>query len=214
VAGIKGEAIVRGDVRTRQALMDAGERLIAMSGIEGVNLLAIAREAGQANRYAVQYYFGDRNSLIEAILDERVRWLDQRRSELLDARGDDAGLQDLLEALMLPLAELVDGQGRHIYARFLLQFMIQFERWDGIQHPVRRREEPFAGMRRLTARFRKALPELPDRILLQRLDWMMRLFLSVIVEFDNAPPKSRAEKGLEEYLKEAFSVMASGLRAP
>ncbi|MGH6781308.1 MAG: TetR/AcrR family transcriptional regulator, partial [Sphingomonadaceae bacterium] len=51
---------------TRERLMAAGEALIGLHGIDGVSLEDIARGAGQANKYAVQYHFGSRDGLIQA----------------------------------------------------------------------------------------------------------------------------------------------------
>lgn len=200
----------RSHSQTKHALIDAGERLYALGGIEGVTLLAIARAAGQANKYSVQYHFGDRTGLIDAILEARVGWLEARRADLLARLYDAADLRALLEVLMAPIAELVDGEGRHIYARFLLQFMIQFERWDGVQHPLQRRESGYPAMRSIRARMRALTPHLSRAIQSQRFDWCLRLFLAMLVDFDNATDPGE----LGPWIDEAIDVAVAMLQAP
>ncbi|MGY4101179.1 TetR family transcriptional regulator [Nocardia sp. R16R-3T] len=66
----------------RAALLDAGERLIAERGVD-VPLRDIAAAAGQRNNSAVHYYFDSRAGLLEAIVDRRMNWLEDRRMGLL-----------------------------------------------------------------------------------------------------------------------------------
>lgn len=68
---------------TREKLMDVAEKLFTRDGFEGVSVRAILREAGLRNQSAMQYHFGDREKLICAIQDRRVKQLEQRRRKLL-----------------------------------------------------------------------------------------------------------------------------------
>ncbi|WP_405182158.1 TetR/AcrR family transcriptional regulator [Nocardia sp. NBC_01377] len=106
---------------SRSALLDAGERLIAERGVE-VPLRDIAAAAGQRNNSAVHYYFDSRTELIEAIVDRRMNWLEQRRMELLAAHETDGTAHDLraLVAMLAdPILELLDRSGVSHYGRFL-----------------------------------------------------------------------------------------------
>lgn len=113
------------ETASKRNLIAAGERLLGLKGFGGVALQEIANAAGQANKYAVQYHFGDLDGLIRAIFTLRLRWIHQRRADLL-ARAEALGLlgnvDALLEALFVPLSEQVDDQARHSYARFWLQY--------------------------------------------------------------------------------------------
>jgi AcrR family transcriptional regulator len=199
--------------RTRDELIDAGERLYALRGIEGANLLAIAREAGQANKSAVQYHFGDRNGLIDAILARRVAWLETRRAERLAALPESADARALLEAMMAPLAELTDARGRRTYARFLLQFMIQFEPWPGVRHPLRRPHAETA-LDHIRARLQALAPHLSRDVLFLRLDWCMRTFLGLLVDHDNALDRRGEPERLGMLADEALDISAAVLAAP
>jgi AcrR family transcriptional regulator len=113
------------ETASKRKLITAGERLLGLKGFGGVALQEIASTAGQANKYAVQYHFGDLDGLIRAIFSIRLRWIHERRAMLLD-RARSLGLIDdvdaLLEALFVPLAEQIDADGHHSYARFWLQY--------------------------------------------------------------------------------------------
>lgn len=105
------------DTRTR--LLDAAERLFAERGVDGVSLREITRESGARNAIAVQYHFGDRAGVVQAIFDKHTPEVAARRHAMLDeyeARGE-ADLRALAAALVRPLAaKLADRDGG---ARFL-----------------------------------------------------------------------------------------------
>ena len=107
--------------------MATAERLFAEHGIAGVSLRDVSAAAGQRNHSAAQYHFGDRHGLVVAVYEARMRVVDERRRELLDAIGSSGRADELaalVEATVLPLLEVVaetDGW----YARFLAR-----TRWD------------------------------------------------------------------------------------
>lgn len=99
----------------RRALIEAAEELFAERGVDAVPAGDIAREAGQRNNSAVQYHFGDKQGLVQAVLDKHQDRIDVSRNELLDhleARGD-ASLRDVVDVLVQPLASLLEkNEGR------------------------------------------------------------------------------------------------------
>jgi len=113
----RGTRAAAGDAgaETREALMRAGEQLMAAHGIEGVDLKTIHAAAGQRNRSAVAYHFGDRNGLVTAIGAKHRALINPVRHRMLDRleRRGQLGIADLAEALVLPLADhLTDPSGR------------------------------------------------------------------------------------------------------
>jgi AcrR family transcriptional regulator len=106
---------------TRDKLIRAAERLFAEHGIAGVPLRDINRAAGQSNRSAVQYYFGDRDGLVQAILARHRADDEVRRHALLDEYEQDANwgdLRGLVAAFVLPLVDkLDDDDGGREYLR-------------------------------------------------------------------------------------------------
>ena len=91
---------------TRRHMIDAAESLFAEHGVDNVTMLDIARAAGQKNRNAPQYHFGDKAGIINAVLDKHSDLISLRRREMMEAiaaRGAPT-LRDLVDAYVLPVA--------------------------------------------------------------------------------------------------------------
>ena len=94
--------------RTKTKIIETDERLFAEKGINNVSTREIAREAGQKNHSALHYHFGDKESLLDALLDYRLIPLDNRRKILLDEavlKSKSLNLRELITVLITPLAE-------------------------------------------------------------------------------------------------------------
>jgi AcrR family transcriptional regulator len=98
------------DASTSQRLISAAEELFAQRGVEAVSLREIAREAGARNVVAVQYHFGDRAGLVNAILDRHQVATEADRHRFLDAWEADpsSGLRGLAASLVRPYAVKLD----------------------------------------------------------------------------------------------------------
>jgi len=71
---------------TQEQIVRAAERLFARHGIEGVSLRQIGAAAGNGNNSAVQYHFGSKDQLIQAIFEDRLPRLHERRKLLIAER--------------------------------------------------------------------------------------------------------------------------------
>lgn len=102
--------------QARTAILDAAERLIAEHGAQ-VPLRDIAQAAGQRNNSAVNYYFRNRQELIDAVVQRRLQPMERERRLMLDALGPAAGhdVHALLRVLVLPLTTVESD----CYAQFL-----------------------------------------------------------------------------------------------
>lgn len=96
--------------RTRNALVCAAESLFARHGIEGASLNTITRAARQSNRNAIQYHFGGKNGLVQAIFDKHSPGIAQRRAALIDemAAADLPTEVIVARAMVQPLIEKLD----------------------------------------------------------------------------------------------------------
>lgn len=101
----------RDTLETRRQIVDAAEVLFAEHGVDNVTLLDIARAAGQKNRNAPQYHFGDKAGLINAVLDKHSDLISARRQAMMEALQAKASptLRELVEAYVLPVAQHVDS---------------------------------------------------------------------------------------------------------
>jgi AcrR family transcriptional regulator len=109
-------------------MLAASERLFAEGGLNGVSFREIATAAGQRNHFAVQYHFGTREGLIQAIFDHRMFEMEPIRGQMLEQARSAGRLGDtraLVEIVYLPQLALRDDDGRHSYAGFLSQYLMR-----------------------------------------------------------------------------------------
>jgi AcrR family transcriptional regulator len=87
-------------------MIEAAERLIADRGIGNVSVRDITGAAG-VNTAAVNYHFGTKEGLLEAIVQRHAERFGTRRSELLHGVPDDElTLRIVMTALVVATAEL------------------------------------------------------------------------------------------------------------
>jgi AcrR family transcriptional regulator len=94
--------------RTREALLDAAERLWGARGIDGVSLREIRIAAGQRNSSALQVHFGDRTGLRRALAQRhvpRIAAIQENLYEVVLAAGREHDLAALIETMVRPPAE-------------------------------------------------------------------------------------------------------------
>jgi AcrR family transcriptional regulator len=94
---------------TRNRLMRAAEKLFAQKGLENVSVREIIKEAGQKNESAMQYHFGSRAGLIDAIHRQRNAQIQEQRTQLLQAfikEEGTLGLRDLCQLMVAPVFQL------------------------------------------------------------------------------------------------------------
>jgi len=118
---------------TQARLIAVAERLFAERGIEGVTLIEINQAAGQRNRNACRYHFGDKNGLLQAIVDKHMPGIAARRHALLNdfdaaiaagATGRKA-LRLAVRAFVQPHAEkLFDADGGKDFIRINAQLIV------------------------------------------------------------------------------------------
>ena len=198
----------------RIKILDTGERLLGERGLRGASLREISAAAGQANTSAVQYHFGGKAGLIRAIVARRVESFEPRRRELLadiEARGMLGDIQELLRVLLLPLAEATDADGRHVYARFLMQFLVQIRYEEPVEHPGWAPDSSTAHAGKLLL---EALPFLGMAGIVARIDRLAGFFLSAIIDRENAMALGRKLELEDDFLADLFSMMAGALSAP
>ena len=90
--------------RTRAKLVDTAEQLFAEQGIGNVTLLAVSKAAGQSNRNAAAYYFGNKRGLLEAVLRKHSAGINEERLRRLEELERKATLElaDLMGAIVSP----------------------------------------------------------------------------------------------------------------
>ena len=105
---------------SRERIIDTAERLFAEHGLEGATLRQIAGAAGNANNSAVQYHFGSKDQLLQAIFEQRLPRLSERRRELL--AGREPSVRSSVEAQVRALLEESERDDSH-YVSFVAMLL-------------------------------------------------------------------------------------------
>lgn len=114
---------------TRAALLREAERLFARRGLYQVTVREIVVAAGQRNVSALNYHFGSREGVLDAILERHGEPTDRMRGEMLAKVGRDAPSRALMAALVVPYAaNLRTPEGRD-YLRIVAQMATRFSEW-------------------------------------------------------------------------------------
>lgn len=164
-----------GAAATKARILDAAEALFVEHGFEATSLRAITT-AAEANLAAVNYHFGSKEELFEAVLRRRLDPMNLRRVALLEAQQRASGdapvpCERILAAMFIPALELARDP-----ARGGTHFLRLLGRAYADPSPFVRRflSEHYAQMiARFKEAFALALPHLPRRELSWRLHFMM-----------------------------------------
>jgi AcrR family transcriptional regulator len=164
-----------GAAATKGRVLDAAEALFMEHGYEATSLRAITT-AADANLAAVNYHFGSKEELFEAVLTRRLDPMNQRRVALLAGLEQEAGghavrCDRILAALFFPALELARDPERGGSNFLRLLGRAYADPAPFIRHFL---SEHYAEMiARFKEAFARALPQLPRRELSWRLHFMM-----------------------------------------
>lgn len=201
----------RMDGKTKLIL--AAEKLFARGGIEGVSLREIAAAAGQGNHHAVQYHFGSREGLVQAIFDYRMRQMENRRAEMLKAAESAGLLEDartIVEIIFLPQLELPGQHGNHSYANFLCQYLLRTETAEFADFGSELPPNIDRALRLLRAR----LAFLPDRIAQRRLITACFMFLNMLTAYSDDRARTPDDESFEDAVNDTLSQIVLAICMP
>ncbi len=205
---------------TKSRILDAAESLFTEHGFEATSLRQLTAAAG-VNLAAVNYHFGSKEELFQAVLTRRLDPMNQERIDLLERYEREAGgksltCEKILSAMLIPALRLSRDEklGGKNFLRVLGRAYADPAPF--IRHFL---SEQYAEMiSRFKDAFLKALPHLTREELTWRLHFVMgalsytlagtdslKLMLQVIaVEEDND----------ELLLQRLAPFLAAGLKAP
>jgi AcrR family transcriptional regulator len=166
----------------KERLLRTAERLFAERGIGEVSLRQISAAAENGNNSAVLYHFGSKEKLVQAIVEDRLSWLNSRREVLVQQRNPH-DLRTWVECFAIPIMELAEQPGSHY-----LTFVAQVRTYGNYSFDCL--PEPFHS---LTFRFidhlRALLPGLPEPIRTIRLSHA--LMICVLASSDRERARAR-----------------------
>lgn len=202
--------------KTKVRLILAAETLFAEQSIENVSLREIARAADNGNNNAVQYHFGGKDGLIQAIFAYRVWQMDDQRrvglDKLLSLNGE-PDLRALLELLFLPLLALTNDSGRHTYAGFVGKYLL-LNRPTGQPHAMDSLTEFTVALRQINSLIERYLAHLPADLAINRLALAYLMFVNMLVRSDNDGISALGGEPFRQRITDCLELAVAALLAP
>ncbi len=165
----------RGPAATKERILDAAEALFMEHGFEATSLRAI-RSAAEANLAAVNYHFGTKEELFQAVLTRRLDPMNSERVALLDsferaAAPGPVSCEKILSAMFVPALHLGRDPARGGQNFLRLLGRAYADPAPFIRHFL---SDHYAEMiTRFKAAFARALPALSKKELSWRLHFIM-----------------------------------------
>jgi AcrR family transcriptional regulator len=205
---------------TRTRILDVAEELFMLHGFEGTSMRVLTAKAG-VNLAAVNYHFGSKDALIEALFRRRLDPMNAARIAELDrlekdSKGRAPDAEQIIRAFVgqsLRLMEDAKGGGRS-FIRLLGRTYT--EPTKPIRVLIGQLYAPT--MERYKAALQRALPHMPGEELVWRMHFMFGTLSYTLAATDTVQliagckPEDRYDARLLEDRLTAF--LAAGLNAP
>lgn len=110
---------------TRAKILNIAEKLFAEKGVEHVTLSDINKRSGQKNRSALQYHFGGKQQLIDAIMEKHLLKITSDRNRLLDEIDQESTVsyRSVAKAIVIPLTNCLNDSGGICYIQIASQLI-------------------------------------------------------------------------------------------
>ncbi|WP_431032564.1 TetR family transcriptional regulator [Streptomyces sp. P6-2-1] len=180
---------------TREKLIRAAEEVFAEQGVHGAQLRDVVRLAGQGNPSAVQYHFGSRQGLLDAVMAARQERTERVLAGLVETEGSPgatapgeetapdedsvpATARRLLTALVRAEASEL-GSTRGLRG---LRISAQLSHESGVRTGVPHPTLDGTAYWRLIVRLGDCLPALPRPLRLERTDLVLTLIGAALAD--------------------------------
>ena len=205
------------DTNTR--ILDAAERLFVEHGFEATSLRSLTSAAG-VNLAAVNYHFGSKEELFQAVLTRRLDPMNQERIELLEkiereSPGRPLSCEKILFAMLIPALKLARDEKRGGKDFLRLVGRAYADPAPFIRHFL---SAQYAGMiGRYKEAFSRALPQLSRQELTWRLHFVMGALSYTLAGTDTLKLFAEATSTTnndELLLQRLAPFLVAGLKAP
>ncbi len=202
---------------TPHRLLDAAEALLADQGVDATSLRQITA-AAEANLAAVNYHFGSKEALVDAVLRRRIEPLNAERLsrlEAVEADDDPLDLEAVLEAWLVPALQLRDAADGHGDRFVRLIGRVYSEPGPHLRELL---PQLFGEVfERFSRALGRALPGLPRR----ELVWRMHFLLGSMIHTLADPARIETFSGglcnpsdTDALAARLLAFVAAGMRAP
>lgn len=198
----------RGEATRLEILLKA-EELFAERGISVVPLRDIGLAAGQKNNVAVQYHFGDRQTLVQEIAKFRAETSERTRAELLAgflSKDESPTVPDLVDIVIESLACHLDADNH--YLAFLSRYVVAHGGYQGLEELG----SP-SSIHTILSMLRRLLPDIPAEVVEERFILMMTSAIHTLARYQAADRTGRLSTPLDDLLSELVAFFAAGIGA-
>lgn len=194
-----------------RAILIAAERMFADYGLHGASLRQISEAAGQKNTSAIQYHFGSRDRLVEAVFAMRMSLINPRRQaalEKLRAAGQTGNVRALVEVMVWPMAEELRprAEGNH-YVQFLSR--ASRERKLAIELAP---ADLMSAWTDTVNHLREAIRYLPEKIAETRVELASEQTISALAAYEAQDLGATGQ--LDLFVETLIDMIAAGVTAP
>ena len=201
---------------TRRKFIRAAQKLYAEKSIDAVSLNQVTSAAGQKNRNALQYHFGSREGLIQAILDSHAGSVAELRNVYIQESQLDqlAPAEAAARALVFPVDQyLRDNPDGVYYVKILSQLAATN---NPLTNPESRSGLHFRSTPELEALMNRALQHLTEAEARQRLFLVVSITFHGIADICRAftAGNSDSQRRREAMLDQVAGAIAALLEAP
>lgn len=204
-------------IPTKERILSAAERLFAESGIGNTSLRQITNRA-KVNLAAVNYHFGSKDGLVEAVYERRLgpvtaAWL-ENIEQLENSYGDQPiPVDEIVAAFVHPVAQLASDEqrGGRIFTRLLAQGYTEarhyFEKLFSSQY------------QNVLDRYRRALRTALPQLAPDTLCWRLQFLLGALTQGLSGGELLRLLDGqadpadTDRAVREMIPFLVAGLRA-
>ena len=206
------------DTKTR--ILDAAEQLFMEHGFEATSLRQLTTAAG-VNLAAVNYHFGSKEELFQAVLTRRLDPMNQERIDLLErlereASGKPLSVERILSAMLIPALKLARDEKRGGKNFLRLVGRAYADPAPFIRHFLS--QQYVEMINRYKEAFLKALPHLSRQELTWRLHFVMGALSYTLAGTDALKlfaQVAAADKDNDELLLQRLApFLVAGLKAP
>jgi len=206
------------DTKTR--ILDAAEQLFMEHGFEATSLRSLTTAAG-VNLAAVNYHFGSKEELFQAVLTRRLDPMNQERIDLLErlereAAGKPISVERILSAMLIPALKLARDEKRGGKNFLRLVGRAYADPAPFIRHFLS--QQYVEMINRYKEAFLKALPHLSRQELTWRLHFVMGALSYTLAGTDALKlfaQVAATDKDNDELLLQRLApFLVAGLKAP